>query len=758
MQKLSLKITGMSCAACSAAVERAIKRLDGVQAVTVNLLSEKAAVTFDSNVMGMEQIKKAVEKAGFGTTELQTKRVVSNENDHKAKQLKQMKRRLIISAVFTIPLFYLAMAPMIPFVSLPIPAILNMEAHPLIYALTQLALCIPVIIAGRKFYIVGYKSLFHFSPNMDSLIAVSTTAAFTYSLYSVIQIILGNGHLAMHGLYFESIGMIITLVEFGKYLETKAKGKTGKAVEKLLSLTPKTATVERSGQQFEIDSSELIVGDIAVVVPGTRIPADGVVISGESSVDESMLTGESLPVDKKVGDTVTGASINQNGLIKIRIERTGDDTVLSQIVKMVEEASGTKAPIARLADIVSGWFVPTVMAIALIAAVIWYFVKGDIGFSLSIFVSVLVIACPCALGLATPTAIMAGTGRAAAFGLLFKNGEALELTHKINVCVFDKTGTITEGKPQVTDIFPINGISQDQLITIAAQAEYGSEHPLSKAIITCANDLGLATDNPTANKLNALSGRGIEAYIGEHRIIIGNRKLMQENNIDSSCFDLTVTELSQQGKTPMLIAQEDKLLGLIAVADTIRQDSREVIEQLNSMNIRTVMLTGDNEITANAIAKQAGISDVISQVMPDKKAQVIADLQGNGNIVAMIGDGINDAPALAQADVGMAVGSGTDIAIESADVVLMNKGISGVIKAITVSHAVIRNIKQNLFWAFCYNSLGIPIAAGVLYPFFSILLNPMIAAAAMSLSSVSVVSNALRLTRLKADKVRCNNV
>ncbi len=746
-KKDTATIKGMSCAACAASVEKAVSRLPFVTSASVNLATERLDVVYDEKQGGLAEIAGAVEKAGFQLVER------TEESDEKRfaerdEALHLQKRRLIIALVFTIPLFYIAMAHMIGFVKLPYPAFLEPMSHPVAYALVQLVLTIPVLICGRKFYTNGFKALFKGHPNMDSLVAVGTSAAFAYSLYSLVRILGGNAHASMD-MYFESSAMIVTLIMVGKYLEARAKQKTGNAIASLYSLSAPTASVERDGKIVVIDAEQLRVGDIMVVRPGEKIPADGVIIDGTSSVDESMLTGESMPVEKKVGDRVTGATVNKNGALRVEVSRLGKDSTLSQIIRLVEEAQGQKAPIAKLADVVSGYFVPISMSIGLVAALIWAFAGESFSFALKIFVSVLVIACPCALGLATPTAIMVGTGKGASKGILFKNGEAIETAKAVSVVLLDKTGTITRGEPSVTDILPANGFDPQGLVSLAATAEQMSEHPLGEAIVRYASEKEITLDESSG--YTALSGLGVEVTVGGKKVNGGNLEYMHKLGIDCAQAKQQAEALAAEGKTPLYFAVDGVFAGLIAVADVVKPDSRDAIARLHELGIRTVMITGDNRLTANAIAKAVGVDEVVAEVMPEDKAGVVKRYRDQGLRVAMVGDGINDAPALAFADVGIAIGSGTDVAIESADVVLMGSSLKGVADAILLSRAVIRNIKQNLFWAFCYNSIGIPVAAGLLYAFGGPLLNPVIAAAAMSLSSVSVVSNALRLNLLKLD-------
>lgn len=738
----TLKIEGMTCAACVRAVERAVKKLNGIENAEVNLATEKLTVSYDPYLIRVSEIKKAVEKAGYKAVDEEMS--VDADKDRKDREKKALWTRFIISLIFTVPLLYISMGHM---TGLPLSHFLDPMMHPLRFALVQLFLTIPVAVMGYRYYIVGFKTLLKGSPNMDSLIAIGTGAAVVYGIFATIQIIRGNDSYAMK-LYFESAAVILTLITLGKYFETVSKGKTSEAIKKLMGLTPKTAVIMRNDSEVEIPIDEVEVGDIIVVKPGERVPVDGIVIEGTTSVDESMLTGESIPVEKNVGDTVIGASINKNGSIKYKATRVGKDTVLSQIIKLVEDAQGSKAPIAKLADVIAGYFVPIVMILAVLSGLGWYFFGRESAvFALTIFISVLVIACPCALGLATPTAIMVGTGKGAEYGVLIKSGEALEIAHKIDTVVFDKTGTITEGKPKVTDVYAAENITEEELIMIAASAEKGSEHPLGEAIVKHAGELGIKTKN--ISDFKAIPGHGIEVTIDEKTVLLGNRKLMADRNISMDKWEELSDKLADDGKTPMYIAVSGRLAGIIAVADTVKETSKKAIEQLHKMGIKVAMITGDNKKTAHAIAKQVGIDRVLSEVLPQDKAEEVKKLQSEGSKVAMVGDGINDAPALAQADIGIAIGSGTDVAIESADIVLMRSDLKDVATAIQLSRATIRNIKENLFWAFAYNSIGIPVAMGILHIFGGPLLNPMIAGAAMSLSSVSVVTNALRLRRFK---------
>lgn len=758
-QEVLLPIGGMTCAACAKRVEKAITSLEGVEKAFVNIATEKAAVTFDPKALRLTDIRIAVEKAGYSVLESGGADAAEKREAAKRRELKIMWLKFGISALFAVPLLYIAMVPMIKFVSLPGASALDslMMNYPLVYALIELALVIPPVVVGYRFYTVGFKSLIKRSPNMDSLIAVGTTAALIYSIYNTFTIALGDFS-GVDSLYFESAAVIITLIMLGKSLEAVSKGKTGAAIKKLMGLAPKTAVIIDGGVEKEIRIDEVCVGDIIVVKPGAKIPVDGVVTDGETSIDESMLTGESIPVQKKSGDKVYAASINGTGTIRFRAEKIGGDTALSQIIKLVEDAQGSKAPIAKIADIVSGYFVPAVCIIALVAGLGWLIgTKWDWGFSLTIFISVLVIACPCALGLATPTAIMVGTGKGAENGILIKSGEALETAHKINTVVLDKTGTVTQGKPTVTDLITLGTLSENELLLLTASAEKNSEHPLAQAIVKYFEESG--GEVLPCDKFQSLTGRGITAEADGRSICIGNGKLLGEIKLDYGKAEKAYENFAESGKTPMYIAVDGRLEGIIAVADVVKPTSAEAVARLKDMGIEVVMLTGDNQKTAQAIAAQVGIDRVFAEVLPQDKSAQVAKLQAEGKKVAMVGDGINDAPALALADVGIAIGSGTDVAMESADIVLMHSDLNDVPTAITLSKKTIRNIKQNLFWAFGYNTVGIPIAAGLLYALGGPLLNPMLAAAAMSLSSVSVLCNALRLKffKPKGKKVKVKN-
>ena len=746
---VSIPIGEMTCAACAQRIEKVVKKLEGVESVSVNFATEKATIVYMPQVIRLSMIKDSIEKIGYKVMEINKSDAVDEDRIRKQKEINILWTKFGISAVFSIPLLYIAMVPMLPKygIVLPYPNSLDPMNYSLIYALLEMLLVLPVIGVGYKFYTVGYKALWNRSPNMDSLIAIGTTAAVLYSVYNTVQIAVGNFK-AVQALYFETAGVIITLILLGKSLEAVSKGRTSEAIKKLMGLAPKTALIIQNGEEKEIPIEEVEIGDVIVVKPGAKIPVDGSVIEGNTSIDESMLTGESMPVDKKAGDPVYTASINTTGTIQFTAEKIGSDTALAQIIKLVEDAQGSKAPIAALADKVSGVFVPIVCVIALVAGIAWFIGSGgDVKFSLTIFISVLVIACPCALGLATPTAIMVATGKGAENGILIKGGEALETAHKINTIVFDKTGTITEGKPTITDVLTTEGTEASSLLQITASAEKNSEHPLGQAIVQGAQGKGL--ELLKVEHFDSITGRGIEALINGQMILAGNRKLMEERKISLTALATESDRLADDGKTPMYVAIDNRLAGIIAVADVVKASSRLAIENLHKMGIEVAMITGDNQKTADAIARQVGIDRVLAEVLPQDKSNEVIKLQKEGRKVAMVGDGINDAPALAQADIGIAIGSGTDVAMESADIVLMRSQLTDVPTAINLSKRTIRNIKQNLFWAFGYNVIGIPIAAGVLHIFGGPLLNPVFAAAAMSLSSVSVLTNALRLKRFK---------
>jgi Cu+-exporting ATPase len=742
MKKETIKVTGMTCASCVRAIERKVSKVEGVSTVNVNLATERVEVEYDAGSTEMTTIKETIRRAGYTVVETEPGDLVDYERELREKEKKSFRMRLLVAIIFTIPLFYIAMGSM---VGLPVPRFLRPDLHPLNFGLIQLALVIPVMVAGYRFYTVGFSRLVKLEPNMDSLIAMGTSAAFLYGIYAIVQVIEGKIEFA-HDLYFETAGMIIALIMLGKYLESVSKEKTSAAIKKLMGLAPKTATVIRGEQELVIPIEEVKVGEVLFVKPGEKIPVDGEVVEGRTSVDEAMLTGESIPVEKSVGSKVTGASINLNGSIKFKATKVGKDTVLAQIIKLVEEAQGSKAPIAKMADIIAGYFVPVVILIAVLAGLAWYLSGMSLTFALTILITVLVIACPCALGLATPTAIMVGAGKGAEYGVLIKGGEALETAHQVKMVVLDKTGTITEGKPKVTDLLVVEGGNEHDLLQWSASVEKGSEHPLGEAIVQRAQEENLSFF-PVENFL-ALPGHGIEGEIAGRKVLLGNKKLMGERGIEI-ILQADADRLAEEGKTPMFVAIDQKLAGIIAVADVMKPSSKRAVEKIHAMGIEVVMITGDNRRTAEAIATQVGIDRVLAEVLPQDKASEIKKLQAEGVKVAMVGDGINDAPALAQADIGMAIGSGTDVAMESADIVLMRSDLMDVVTAIQLSKKTIRNIKQNLFWAFAYNSAGIPIAAGLLYLFGGPLLNPIIAAGAMAFSSVSVVTNALRLKKFK---------
>ena len=734
----TLKIEGMTCSACAKNIERATRKLNGVIESNVNFATEKLTISFEPSLVRTSDIKKAIEKAGYKALEEESN--VDNDKEKKEKEIKSLWNRFLISAIFGVPLLLIAMLPM--FIMLP--EAIDPMMHPKGYAILQLVLVLPIMYTGKKYFIIGFKSLFRLSPNMDSLISIGTSAAFLYSVFAVVEILAGKTGYEM---YFESAGVILTLITLGKYLETVTKGKTSEAIKKLMGLAPKTALIIRDNKEVEIPIEEVEVGDIVVVKPGEKMPVDGEVVEGTTSVDESMLTGESMPVEKSIGHKIIGASINKNGSIKFKATKVGKDTALAQIITLVENAQGSKAPIAKLADVISGYFVPVVIVLALASSLAWLLSGETAVFSLTIFISVLVIACPCALGLATPTAIMVGTGKGAEYGVLIKSGTALETAHKIQTIVFDKTGTLTEGKPKVTDIVTVEGIDEKYLLQIAASAEKGSEHPLGEAIVKGAEEKSL--EFKKVDSFKAIPGYGIEVTIEGNKVLLGNMKLMIESKISLEKLEDISNKLAEEGKTPMYIAIENKISGIIAVADTVKENSKKAIERLHAMGIEVAMITGDNKRTAAAIAAQVGIDRILAEVLPEDKANEVKKLQAEGKKVAMVGDGINDAPALAQADIGIAIGSGTDVAMESADIVLMRSDLMDVPTALQLSKKTITNIKQNLFWAFGYNILGIPVAMGVLHLFGGPLLNPIIAALAMSFSSVSVLTNALRLKGFK---------
>ena len=758
-KKLKFQVHGMTCAACSAHVEKAVCSLRGTEDVAVSLLTNSMNVTVSDELVDAAMIEKAVSDAGY-----QAELITKNNNTGRLEQrapamvlqdeLTSMKKRLIWSFVFLLPLFYICMGHMLHW---PLPFFLAGEENSLVLALLQLLLTIPVIVINQRYFKVGFKTLLHRSPNMDSLIAVGSGAAFVYGLVQIFTACAAAGRLDMHtahaaamDLYFESSAMILTLISLGKYFETRSRRKTGAAIEKLMSLSAETALVVRGESVEEIPAEDLRVDDIVVVKPGMRIPVDGTIVQGDCTVDESVVTGESIPVEKTVGDSVVSATLNQNGAIRFRATRVGNDTTLSQIIRMVEDAGASKAPIARLADKVAGVFVPVVMLISVLVLAVWLIAGESFAFAINMAISVLVISCPCALGLATPVAIMVGTGKGAEFGILFKSAQALEQAHQLDTVVLDKTGTITQGRPQVTDIITAEGVDEKEFLCVAASLEQGSEHPLARAVVEKAAELQVPLVE--ASSFEALFGKGAAAVIGSHIYYGGNQKLMEEKGIPLGDLAEQGRDLALQGKTPLYFSGRTHVLGLIAVADVIKPTSAQAVEDFRKLGLEVVMLTGDNALTAQAIAEEAGVDQVISQVLPHEKALQVQKLQHAGKRVAMVGDGVNDAPALAQADVGIAIGAGSDIALESADVVLVKNDLRDVGNAVRLSRATLRNIKQNLFWAFFYNTIGIPVAAGVLYPLFALRLNPMIAAAAMSLSSVCVVGNALRLRFFKTKR------
>ncbi len=765
-------VTGMTCSACSARVEKGVKKVNGVQVVNVNLLTNSMAVEYDDTITDNAKIIQAVAEAGYGAS-LFVRGAIARAKAEKAvnpmeNEMKEMKYRLVISFVFWFPLMYLAMHHMLKeWIGLPVPGFIKAAFHGpengITFAFTQLLLLLPIVYVNRKYFQVGFKTLVKRSPNMDSLIAIGSTAAIAYGVFAIFKIGYGLGHGDMHtvdhylmDLYFESAGTILALITLGKFLETRSKGKTSEAIRKLMDLAPKTAFVIRNGQEAEIPVEDVVIDDLVLVRPGQSIPVDGIIVEGSSAVDQAALTGESIPVEKQVGDQVIAASINKSGFFKFKAQKVGNDTTLAKIIELVEEASSSKAPIAKLADKISGIFVPVVILIAIAAVVIWLLVGQSFEFALSIGIAILVISCPCALGLATPVAIMVGTGRGASNGILIKSAEALETAHTINTVVLDKTGTITEGKPRVTDLVTANGVTRQMLLEIAASIEKPSEHPLADAIVEEANKEGITFRN--VEEFTAISGRGIVAVIEGIEYIAGNLALMKERNIDVSTLTQTSDTFAEDGKTPLYFADSQKLLGVIAVADVVKPTSREATLRFKKMGIDVVMLTGDNKRTAEAIRRQLNIDRVIAEVLPQDKESEVRRIQETGRKVAMIGDGINDAPALVRADVGIAIGAGTDIAIESADVVLMKSDLLDAVTAIQLSKATIRNIKQNLFWAFFYNIIGIPLAAGAFYALLGWKLNPMFGAAAMSMSSVCVVSNALRLKFFKPGKQPAANI
>ncbi len=767
MKSQKFDIKGMTCSACSTAVDRNVKKLEGINEVNVNLLNNSMIVKYDENILNNETIIKKVQDAGYEAFLIENgKKTQKNSTEDNLGKIEtnELKNRLIISFIFAIPLFYISMGHMLNWY---LPHLFHGYSNAITFAFTQFLLALPIVFINIKYYKVGFKTLYKGSPNMDSLIAIGTTAAMIYGVFSIYKIGygLGNNDIDMviqysHDLYFESAAIVLTLITLGKFLEARAKENTSEAINKLINLTPKTALVLRNNQEIEIPVDELVLKDIVIVKPGNIVPTDGVIIFGNSSIDESMLTGESLPVFKKVGDKIIGASINKSGSFKFEVTKLGEDTVLSQIIKLIEEASSSKAPISKLADRISAIFVPTVIVISILATVTWLFLGYSFEFALSIGIAILVISCPCALGLATPTAIMVGTGKGAQNGILIKSAESLEIAHTINTVVIDKTGTITEGKTQVTDIFTNEKITQDKLLQLCATIEKNSEHPLADAILKKTQEKEIELLNAT--DFEALNGLGIKAKVEDRVFYIGNKKLLDSKNISLDLFYEKSEKLANEAKTPIFIADESEVLGLIAISDVVKPTSKDAILEFEKMGLEVIMLTGDNYKTANAIAKQININNVIAEVLPQDKEKEIQKLQSLGKKVAMIGDGINDAPALVRADVGIAIGAGTDIAIESANIVLVKSDLLDAVKAIQLSNAVIKNIKQNLFWAFFYNIIGIPLAAGVFYTILGWKLSPMFAGAAMSLSSVTVVLNALRLKlfepRISKNLLEKNNI
>ena len=735
-------LEGMSCATCAKNIEDAISSLDGTEKAVVNFATEKMVVKFDKEKLSVAEIERKVEEAGY-KARLEIDDLVDDQAEKKQQEIDGIWKRFIYSAIFAVPVLYIAMAEM---VGLPMLKSLSPMGNPKLFSTVQFILVLPVLYFGRKFFSVGIRAIFRRKPNMDSLVALGAGAAFLYSVYSTVLAYLGDEHAAMH-LYYES-AVILTLITLGKYFEGVSKSRTTNAISKLVGLVPKTANLIKDGEEHVVAVDEISTGDILLVRPGEKVPLDGVVIEGRSTVDESMLTGESIPVEKEINSKVVGASINKTGVFKMKVTKVGKDTTLSQIIKLVEDAQNSKAPIAKLVDKISGVFVPIVISLALIAGILWYFV-GDASwsFSLKIIIAVLVIACPCALGLATPTAIMVGTGKGAEHGILIKSSEALQLAKEVNTVVFDKTGTLTEGKISVTDIMTFNNLSEEVLLQLAASVEYLSEHPLGLAIVDEAKNRNL--ELLEVKDFSSLTGLGISSTVDRKSVLIGNEKLMLENNIVTKDSVEKAEKYASEGKTPLFIAVDSELAGIIAVADQIKASSLETVEKLHSLGLEVVMLTGDNKKTAQVIAEQLSIDKVVSEVLPEDKANEIKKLQAQGKKVAMVGDGINDAPALVQAEVGIAVGTGTDVAIDAADIVLMKPDLNSVVNAIVLSKKTITNIKENLFWAFFYNVIGIPFAMGVFYIFGGPLLNPMLAGAAMSFSSISVVLNALRLKRVK---------
>lgn len=738
-QKYAIK--GMTCAACSSAVERVTRKIDGVEESNVNLTTGFMMITYDETKVTPELIIRKVDRAGFGAELC----VEENKGKNGEDDIHKTKHRLIVNMILSIPLLYICLGHMIS-ITLPLPAFLDMHKAPFNFAIAQFVLTAVILFHGRKFYLVGIKSLFKGHPNMDSLVAIGTGSAFIYSLVMTVTIPANPAN--VHNLYYESAAVVVTLVMLGKYMEGRSKNKTSEAIRKLMELAPDTAIVLRDGQQIEVSVEQVSIDELILIKPGARIPLDGIIMEGNTSIDESMLTGESIPVEKSVGDAVIGGSVNYHGAVTVKVTHVGADTTLAKIVEMMEDAQGKKAPISKVADTVAGYFVPTVMGIAILAAIIWALLGYDLTFVLTIFVSVLVIACPCALGLATPTAIMVGTGLGAKHGILIKSGEALEVCHHVDAVILDKTGTITEGQPTVTHMISYE-MPEEELLRIAASCEQFSEHPLGDAIVNSAKQRGIEIREVA--EFLSITGQGVQAKVGGNTYRIGNQKLCEEQQVDYGKYAEEAVYLANKGQTPMFVAAEGKVIGIVAVADTVKETSAEAIRKIKDLGMEVYMLTGDNKLTADYIGKKVNVDHIIAEVLPDDKASVVEQLQSGGKCVMMVGDGINDAPALVQADVGVAIGSGSDIAIDSGDIVLMTSDLRHVYKTIKLSKSTIRNIKQNLFWAFFYNACGIPLAAGVLYAVNEMLLSPVIGGFAMSLSSVCVVSNALRLRRTNLD-------
>jgi len=751
--KQKYDVSGMTCSACQLAVEKSVHKLEAVNDVSVNLISNTMSVEFDDSKVSEKDIIKAVESAGYGASikgDSKSAGKTSEREDPYELELSKMRKRLLYSLIFMVPLMYIAMGSMM---GLPQPSFLVGDENVLIMALTQMILTIPVMIINSHFYKTGFKALLNRTPNMDSLIAVGSSAAFVYGVMVMYKMAYGFGHGDVasvahygHDLYFESTAMILVLITLGKYFEARAKKRTSSAINSLMDLTPQFATVERDNEQIDIPVEEILIGDIILVKPGSNIPVDGKIVSGQTTIDESALTGESIPVEKKDGDNVMAATTNKTGFIKFEATHVGEDTTIAKIIELVEDANTTKAPIAKLADKISGVFVPVVIIIAIVTFIVWMFTSGDISLATSMAISVLVISCPCALGLATPVAIMVGTGKGAKLGILFKSAEALENLHNTDVVLLDKTGTITSGEFNVREVIS-KKYSEEEFLKIAASMERGSEHPLAKSIVKYAQDKGIELEE--AKNFTALAGLGVIAEVNGKSYLTGNLKLMTDEDFDTSEYEEYIDEFSAKAYTSIYFADEESVIGIISLSDTLKENSQEAIEELKSLGIKVAMVTGDNKKTADTLGRQLGLDEIYSEVLPAQKEQIVREHIEKGQKVCFVGDGINDAPSLARADIGVAIGAGTDIAIESADVVLIKSSLLDLINAIKLSNATIKNIKQNLFWAFFYNTIGIPVAAGVFYTSFGLKLNPMIGALAMSLSSLFVVSNALRLNFFK---------